>query len=66
MMTRQNYFLESDVGIITHPQHIETRFSFRTRILDYLWAGLPVISTQGDILSALVEKKETGPDCESK
>ncbi|MBM3710343.1 MAG: glycosyltransferase, partial [Actinobacteria bacterium] len=30
---RQNYLLESDVGIITHPEHIETRFAFRTRIL---------------------------------
>ena len=33
---RQDYFLESDIGIITHPEHIETRFAFRTRILDYL------------------------------
>jgi len=57
---RQNYLLESDVGIITHPAHIETRFSFRTRILDYLWVGLPIISTEGDCLSELVEKKGLG------
>ena len=57
---RQNYLLESDVGIITHPAHIETRFSFRTRILDYLWAGLPIISTEGDYLSEIVEKKGLG------
>ncbi len=57
---RQNYLLESDVGIITHPAHIETRFSFRTRILDYIWAGLPIISTRGDCLSELVEKKVLG------
>ncbi len=57
---RQNYLLESDAGIITHPEHIETRFSFRTRILDYLWAGLPVISTRGDYLSDLVERKGLG------
>jgi len=58
--SRQNYLLESDAGIITHPEHIETRFSFRTRILDYLWAGLPIISTKGDSLSELVEKKALG------
>jgi glycosyltransferase involved in cell wall biosynthesis len=57
---RQNYFLESDAGIITHPEHIETRFAYRTRILDYLWAGLPVISTKGDVLSDMVEKEELG------
>jgi len=57
---RQNYFLESDAGIITHPEHIETRFSFRTRILDYLWAGLPIISTEGDHLSDLVKIKRLG------
>jgi len=57
---RQNYLVESDAGIITHPEHIETRFSFRTRILDYLWAGLPVISTKGDCLSDLVERRGLG------
>jgi len=57
---RHNYLVESDAGIITHPEHIETRFSFRTRILDYLWAGLPVISTRGDYLSDLVERRGLG------
>jgi glycosyltransferase involved in cell wall biosynthesis len=57
---RHNYFLESDIGIITHPMHIETRFSFRTRILDYLWTGLPIISTRGDSLSDLIESKGLG------
>jgi len=57
---RQNYLMESDAGIITHPKHIETRFSFRTRVLDYLWAGLPIISTVGDSLSDMVERKGLG------
>jgi glycosyltransferase involved in cell wall biosynthesis len=57
---RQNYLVESDAGIITHPRHIETRFSFRTRVLDYLWAGLPIISTVGDSLSDMVERKGLG------
>jgi len=57
---RQNYLLEANVGIITHPEHIETRFSFRTRILDYIWAGLPIISTEGDYLSEFIERKGLG------
>ncbi len=63
---RQDYFLESDVGIITHPEHIETRFAFRTRILDYLWTGLPVISTEGDSLSELVKNEGLGLTVASK
>jgi GT2 family glycosyltransferase len=57
---RQNYLLEADAGIITHPGHVETRFAFRTRILDYLWAGLPIISTKGDSLSEIIEQNNLG------
>ena len=52
---RARYLLEADVGVSTHPDHVETRFSFRTRVLDYLWARLPVLSTSGDALADSVE-----------
>ena len=42
---RQNYLLDADIGVSTHFHHVETEFSFRTRILDYLWAGLPFVTT---------------------
>ena len=45
---RQNYLLESDVGVSTHLNHVETAFSFRTRLLDYFWASLPVVASDGD------------------
>ena len=57
---RQNYLLESDVGVSTHLDHVETAFSFRTRILDYFWAGLPVVSTSGDALSDMIESAGAG------
>ncbi|RJQ33017.1 MAG: glycosyltransferase [Actinobacteria bacterium] len=57
---RANFLLDADIGISTHFNHIETRFSFRTRILDYIWANLPVISTQGDAISDLIEQKTLG------
>lgn len=60
---RGSLLLESDVGIIAHPDWIETRFSFRTRVLDYLWAGLPVISTEGDSLSDIVKQEQLGMTC---
>ena len=57
---RASWLLESDVGVTTHHDHIETAFSFRTRVLDYLWAGLPVITTAGDTLADLVEAHGLG------
>jgi GT2 family glycosyltransferase/glycosyltransferase involved in cell wall biosynthesis len=57
---RQNFLLESDVGVSTHLDHVETAFSFRTRILDYIWAALPVVCTQGDALAAVVEQHDLG------
>jgi glycosyltransferase involved in cell wall biosynthesis len=50
----------ADVGVSTHLAHIETRFSFRTRILDYLWAGLPMVLTGGDTLSEAVAAAGVG------
>ena len=52
---RANYLLEADVGISLHFEHIETRFAFRTRLLDYIWAGLPMVVTGGDTLSRWVK-----------
>lgn len=57
---RQNYLLEADAGVSTHYSHIETTFSFRTRILDYLWAGLPMVVTDGDHFAELVRERELG------
>ncbi|WP_223694589.1 glycosyltransferase [Leifsonia poae] len=57
---RQNYLLEADLGVSTHFQHVETTFSFRTRILDYLWAGLPIVTTGGDSFGRLVAAESLG------
>lgn len=57
---RGNYFVEANAGVSTHHAHVETEFSFRTRILDYLWAGLPMVVTAGDTFADLVEREELG------
>jgi glycosyltransferase involved in cell wall biosynthesis len=57
---RADYLLDADIGVSTHLDHIETRFSFRTRVLDYLWAGLPTILTEGDVLADLVRSTGAG------
>lgn len=57
---RQNHLLEADAGVSTHFDHIETTFSFRTRILDYLWGGLPMVVTDGDHFADLVRAEGLG------
>ena len=57
---RQNHLFDADVGVTTHLDHVETEFSFRTRVLDYFWTSLPVVTTAGDPLAALVESRGLG------
>jgi glycosyltransferase involved in cell wall biosynthesis len=57
---RANFLAEADIGVSTHLDHIETSYSFRTRILDYLWAGLPIIATDGDVFGELIRELGLG------
>jgi GT2 family glycosyltransferase len=57
---RQNHLLDADLGVTTHLDHVETEFSFRTRVLDYFWTSLPVVTTAGDPLASLVESRGLG------
>jgi len=57
---RQNYLLDADIGVSTHLDHVETAFSFRTRVLDYLWASLPTVATGGDALADLIDARQLG------
>jgi glycosyltransferase involved in cell wall biosynthesis len=57
---RGSMLLEADLGVSLHLDGIETRFSFRTRVLDYLWAGLPILTTEGDSMADLVAEEDLG------
>ncbi|MBP8250736.1 MAG: glycosyltransferase [Herpetosiphon sp.] len=57
---RANYLLEADIGLSAHFEHVETRFAFRTRLLDYIWAGLPMIVSDGDTLADTVRELDLG------
>ncbi|MEU6643755.1 glycosyltransferase [Saccharomonospora sp. NPDC046836] len=57
---RQNWLLDADCGVTTHFEHVETTFAFRTRVLDYLWAGLPIVTTDGDAFADLVRSENLG------
>ena len=51
---------ETDVGVALHHLHVETRYSIRTRVLEYLWARLPVLVTEGDVTSEWVQQYGLG------
>ncbi len=57
---RAEYLLDADVGISLHHDQVETAYSFRTRILDYLWAGLPIVATAGDSFAQAIGQRGIG------
>lgn len=57
---RDLWLASADVGVSAHHVHLETEFAFRTRIVDYLWCGLPVVTTGGDELGDLVGARGAG------
>jgi glycosyltransferase involved in cell wall biosynthesis len=55
-----NYLCEADIGVCTYFENVETRFAFRSRYADLLWAGLPIICTRGDVWAEMVERRPLG------
>jgi len=57
---RASWLLEAECALSCHVDHLETRFAFRTRVLDCFWAGLPVVCTRGDTLAEEIERNDLG------
>ena len=57
---REAYLAEADIGVCAHHDHLESRFSYRTRVLDHFWAGLPSVVSSGDSIGDLVERNGLG------
>ncbi len=47
----------ASVAVSCHLPSLEAELAFRTRLLDCAWAGLPVVATAGDELSARAERE---------
>gem|GEM_PF-216174 len=57
----QNVLLESDIALTLHGNEtLEARLAFRSRVFDYIWAGLPIIATRGDATSELIAQYQVG------
>ena len=57
---RGAWLLQADCAVAAHRDHLETRFAFRTRLLDCFWAGLPIVCTRGDELAERIERDGLG------
>jgi glycosyltransferase involved in cell wall biosynthesis len=56
---RCNYYLQADVGLNLAGDSWEDELSSRARLVDYLWAGLPIITSGRDYVSQLaIENNE--------
>jgi glycosyltransferase involved in cell wall biosynthesis len=57
---RTDWLLDAACAVSCHDRHMETHFAFRTRYLDCLWAGLPLVVTEGDVLADRIAAQELG------
>jgi glycosyltransferase involved in cell wall biosynthesis len=58
--SRGGFYRSCRVGVVAHRSSLETDLSFRTRTLDYLWAGLPIVTTPGGAGAALIARSGAG------
>lgn len=57
---RGDWLAHADAAVSTHREHLETRFAFRTRLLDCFWAGLPPVVSSGDALAEEIAGHDLG------
>ena len=57
---RATWLLDADCLLSTNLDHLESNFSFRTRLLDCFWAGVPAVCTGGDEISELIQRCDGG------
>lgn len=57
---RQNWLLDADLTLSLHERTLEARYAFRTRLLDNLWCGVPLVATAGDVLADLIQEHGLG------
>ena len=57
---RLAWFAEADLGVSAHRDSLEARLAFRTRLLDHIACGTPLVVTAGDVLADLVQSRGMG------
>jgi glycosyltransferase involved in cell wall biosynthesis len=57
---RGAFFDRFTMALLTFPQSLETDLSMRTRIFDYLWGGLPVVTSSAPGTDEILERYGAG------
>lgn len=57
---RGGFYRACRAAVLTHRPSLEGELSFRTRALDFLWAGLPTVATAGGAASRLIGESGAG------
>jgi glycosyltransferase involved in cell wall biosynthesis len=50
----------ADVAVVTHRPGLETDLSLRTRLVDLMWLGLPMVVTEGGTMARVVAETGAG------
>src|SRR6185436_19692209 len=57
---RAEFFERFAIALLTFPRSLETDLSMRTRIYDYLWSGLPIVSSSAPGTDELLARYDCG------
>ena len=57
---RAAFFARFATALLTFPQSIETDLAMRTRVYDYLWAGLPIVTSSAPGTDEIIERYDVG------
>lgn len=57
---RGEFFDRFSIALLTFRQSLETELSMRTRVYDFLWAGLPVVTSSAPGTDELLERYRAG------
>jgi len=57
---RAQFFARFSLALITFPRSLETDLSMRTRIYDYLWCGLPIVTSSAPGTDEILARYECG------
>lgn len=57
---RAEFFARFAMALITFPRSLETDLSMRTRIYDYLWCGLPIVSSSAPGTDEILARYDCG------
>jgi glycosyltransferase involved in cell wall biosynthesis len=57
---RVSWYGDADIAVSAHLDTAEARLAFRTRLLEHIATGTPLVVTRGDVIGELVEQRGMG------